>query len=335
VNRLAQSASGYALFIAALHALGVALLLPVVVAHPAVLGIGFLAYTLGLRHAFDADHIAAIDGVVRKLVQERRDPLGVGFFFSLGHSTVVFVLAVAMVALTRAATSLPALREFGGFAGMLISGGFLVLIGVINLIIWFDILVLFRKMQREPDAGRGALDGVLSASGIVARFAKPLFALVKSSRQAYPIGFLFGLGFDTASEIALLGIAAAAAATALPLVNVLALPLLFAAGMTLMDTLDGVFMTRAYHWAFSTPLRKLYYNLTVTGLSVVAALAIGGLELASVLGRTLGTTSGFWAGVQQIDFGSVGFGLVMLFALTWLLAAGVWRFGHFEQRPSS
>jgi high-affinity nickel-transport protein len=334
VNRLAQSASGYALIIAALHALGIALLLPAVAAHPAVLGIGFLAYTLGLRHAFDADHIAAIDGVVRKLVQERRDPLGVGFFFSLGHSTVVFVLAVAMVVLTRAATSLPALREIGGFVGTLVSGGFLVLIGIINLIIWFDILVLFRKMQRAPDAGQSALDDVLSASGIVARFAKPLFALVKSSRQAYPIGFLFGLGFDTASEIALLGIAAAAAATALPLVNVLALPLLFAAGMTLMDTLDGIFMTRAYHWAFSTPLRKLYYNLTVTGLSVVAALAIGSLELASVLGRSLGSASGFWAGVQQIDFGSVGFGLVTLFALTWLLAAGVWRFGRFEERST-
>jgi high-affinity nickel-transport protein len=326
----------YALVIAALHAVGIALLLPAVTAHPAVLGIGFLAYTLGLRHAFDADHIAAIDGVVRKLVQERRDPLGVGFFFSLGHSTVVFLLAVAMVAITRFAASLPALRDFGGFIGTLISGSFLVLIGIINLVIWFDILVVFRKMQREKAAsGDGALDDVLRSGGLVARFATPLFRLVTSSRQAYPIGFLFGLGFDTASEIALLGIAAAAAATALPLINVLALPLLFAAGMTLMDTLDGVFMTRAYHWAFSTPLRKIYYNLTVTALSVVAALAIGSLELASVLGRTLGTTSGFWSSVQQIDFGSVGLGLVVLFALTWLLAAGVWRFGRFEERSTS
>lgn len=331
-----RGAGGYAFFIAALHAVGIALLLPAVVAHPAVLGIGFLAYTLGLRHAFDADHIAAIDGVVRKLVQERRDPLGVGFFFSLGHSTVVVLLAVATVAVARLAAALPALRDIGGFVGTLVSGGFLVLIGIINLVIWFDILVLFRKLQREKlGAADASLDDVLRSSGLVARFAKPLFRLVKSSRQAYPIGFLFGLGFDTASEIALLGIAAAAAATALPLINVLALPLLFAAGMTLMDTLDGVFMTRAYHWAFSTPLRKIYYNLTVTALSVVAALAIGSLQLASVLGRTLGATSGFWAGAQHIDFGRVGLGLVMLFALTWLLAAGVWRFGRFEDRPTS
>ena len=330
-----RGVSSHAAIIIAIHAAGIALFLPAVIANPPLLGVAFLAYTLGLRHAFDADHIAAIDGVVRKLVHDRRDPSGVGFFFSLGHSTVVFILAVVMVAIARAASALPALRHVGDIAGMLISGGFLLLIGITNLVIFFDVLVLFRRMQRTQDHQEGALEAVLSSSGIVARFARPLFSLVKSARQAYPIGFVFGLGFDTASEVAVLGISVAAAATALPLVNVLGLPLLFAAGMTLMDTLDGVFMTRAYRWAFSTPLRKVYYNLTVTGLSVVAALGIGALELASVLGRMFGASSGILMDLRQLDFGSIGLGLVALFVITWLLAVSVWRIGNFEQRADA
>jgi nickel/cobalt transporter (NiCoT) family protein len=323
---------GYGGAILGLHLLGLLALLPASRTHPILLGIGFLAYTLGLRHAFDVDHIAAIDSTVRKLARDGQPTTGVGFYFSLGHSTVVFIMAAAVALVARwTQLALPDLRAIGGVIGTTVSGAFLVLIGLVNLFIWMDVYLIFQRMRRGGYDAE-ALDQLLLAHGIVARVAGPLFRLVRQSWQIYPIGFLFGLGFDTASEVALLALSAGAAAKALPLWGILALPVLFASGMSLMDTADGVFMTSAYRWAFATPLRKVYYNLTVTGLSVVAALLIGVTELAQVLAQTLGLTSGVWGRLQAVDFGRLGYLLVTLFVLTWSISYGAWRFLHIEER---
>ncbi len=323
---------GYGTAVLGLHILGLLALLPTARTHPALLGVGFLAYTLGLRHAFDADHIAAIDNTVRKLVREDQSALGVGFYFSLGHSTVVVLMVLATALLTRwTQHALPHLYAVGGTIGTTVSGGFLILIGVLNLFIWLDIYLIFQKMRRG-DGDPGALEAVLLSRGLVARLVGPLFRLINRSWQIYPVGFLFGLGFDTASEVALLALAAGTAVSAVPIWGTLALPLLFAAGMSLMDTADGVFMTTAYRWAFATPLRKIYYNLTVTGLSVVAALLIGIIELTQVLTHSLGLTAGFWGRVQMLDFGWIGYLLVGLFVLTWSFSYGAWRLLRIEER---
>jgi high-affinity nickel-transport protein len=324
----------YAGVILGLHVLGFAALLHTTRSHPVLLGMGFLAYTLGLRHAFDADHIAAIDNAVRRLVRQRQSPLGTGFYFSLGHSTVVFVLALATSLFARwAHRALPHLQTVGGVVGATLSGAFLILIGILNLFIWIDIYLIFMRM-RQGSYDATALEDLLLSRGIVARVAGPLFRLVSRSWHVYLIGFLFGLGFDTASEVALLAMSAGAAASALPGLGILALPLLFAAGMSLMDTADGVFMTTAYRWAFATPLRKVYYNLTVTGLSVVAALVIGSIELTQVLSQALGWTAGFWGWLQTLDFGWIGYLLVSLFVLTWSLSYGAWKLLRIEERWS-
>jgi high-affinity nickel-transport protein len=330
-----QACVGYGTAVLALHACGALTLVAVARAHPALLGMGFLAYTLGLRHAFDADHIAAIDNSVRKLVQEKQSPAGVGFCFSLGHSTVVLLMSLAVVLAARWSThSLPHLRAIGGIIGESVSGGFLILIGVLNLCIWLDIWLIFRQMRGgRHDAGD--VERLLGSRGLVMRLAAPLFRLISRAWHVYPLGFLFGLGFDTASEVALLALAAGAAASALPPAGILALPLLFAAGMTLMDTADGIFMTTAYRWAFATPIRKVYYNLTVTGLSVVAALLIGGIELAQVASAALGLTSGFWGRLQALDVGRLGYLLVALFVATWSVSYGAWRFLRPEGRPEA
>jgi high-affinity nickel-transport protein len=322
---------GYGSAVLGLHALGLLALLPTARAHPALLGVGFLAYTLGLRHAFDADHIAAIDNTVRKLVREEQSALGVGFYFSLGHSTVVFLMVLATALITRwTQHALPHLQGIGGIISTTVSGGFLILIGLLNLFIWLDIYLIFQKMRRGDD-DPGALEDLLLARGLIARIAGPLFRLVSRSWQIYPVGFLFGLGFDTASEVALLALAAGTAVSAVPIGGILALPLLFAAGMSLMDTADGVFMTTAYRWAFATPLRKIYYNLTVTGLSVVAALLIGIIEVTQVLTHALGLTTGFWEHLQQLDFGWIGYLLVGLFVVTWFFSYGAWRLLRIEE----
>ena len=323
---------GYGVTILGLHLCGVLALLPAAQTHPILLGMGVLAYTLGLRHAFDADHITAIDNTVRMLAREGHSPLGTGFYFSLGHSTVVCVMAVTAAFVARwTQQALPNLQAVGGVIGSTVSGAFLVLIGLVNLFIWIDIYLLFQKMRGgEYDAG--ALERQLLSRGIVARVAGPLFRLVRRSWHVYPVGFLFGLGFDTASEIALLALSAGAAARALPVWGILALPVLFAAGMSLMDTVDGMFMTTAYAWAFSTPLRKVYYNLTVTGLSVVAALYIGVIELVQVLARSLGLTSGVWGRLEALDFVRLGYGLAVLFVLTWSCSYGAWRLLRLDER---
>lgn len=322
----------YALGVGGLHLLGFALFFLTARAHPVLLGMGFLAYTLGLRHAFDADHIVAIDNTVRKLVQQEENPVGVGFFFSLGHSTVVFLMAlITALSVGWAQRELPQLQAVGGLIGLAVSGGFLLLIGLLNLFIWLDIYRIFVQMRRRGyDPQR--LEQLLLSRGLLRRVAGSLYRPINKSWQVYPLGFLFGLGFDTASEVALLAISAVAAASALPLAGILVLPLLFAAGMVLMDTADGVFMTSAYSWAFATPLRKVYYNLTVTGLSVVAALLIGVIELAQVISRKLGLNGSLWAELKELDFGKLGYLLVGLFVLTWVLSFSTWKLFHLEER---
>jgi len=323
---------GYAGTILGLHVLGLMALLSASSRHPVLLGMGFLAYTLGLRHAFDVDHIAAIDNTVRKLVQQRQDPLGVGFYFSLGHSTVVFLMAVAAGLIAQwAQRALPHLQAVGGIIGTVISGAFLIVLGVINLVIWVEIYVMFRRMRGREQDGE-ALERLLLSRGFVARLAAPLFRFVTRSWQIYPIGLLFGLGFDTASEVALLALSAGAAASALPMAGIIALPLLFTAGMSLMDTTDGVFMTTAYQWAFTTPLRKVYYNLTITGLSVIAALLIGLIELTQVLAQELQLNTGIWRWFQDVDLGTLGYLLVGLFVVIWSVSYGAWKLLRIEER---
>lgn len=322
----------YALPIFGLHALGIVLLAVSVRAHPALLGMAFLAYTFGLRHAFDVDHITAIDNTIRKLIHERQNPLGVGFYFSLGHSTVVAGLTVMTAMFVRLLrTRLPAFESIGAVAGPAISGVFLLIIGFINLVILAQVLRLFIQMRSHRHINT-ELEELLSSRGFFARLTKPLLRIVSKSWHVYPIGFLFGLGFDTATEIALLGISAVAEKNALPFAGLLSLPILFAAGMSLLDTADGVFMTTAYKWAFSTPLRKVYYNLSVTGLGVMAAVLVGLLELAHVLVPAIGLQGQFWRWVVQVNFGSMGYLLVALFVTVWMLSYGLWKFCRIEER---
>jgi high-affinity nickel-transport protein len=323
---------GYAAGVVALHIVGITLLLVSLPGHPALLGFGVLAYTLGLRHAFDADHIAAIDNTVRKLVQQEKNPIGVGFYFSLGHSSVVCCMAVVTAFAAKwAENNIPQLKDIGGLIGTSVSGVFLVLIGVLNLFILTNIYQIFRQM-RHNQYDEDKIDELLHSRGLIARFLNPLFKFVSKSWHVYPIGFLFGLGFDTASEVALLAISAGAAKSAIPITGIMSLPILFAAGMSLLDTADGIFMTTAYRWAFRTPLRKIYYNMSVTGLSIVAALVIGLIELAQILTPKLGLTDGFWGWIQDLDFGSLGYILVGIFVISWAVSYGIWKFMKIEQR---
>ena len=317
-----------------MHLFGWGLLLLVVTPqHPKMAGLGVLAYTLGLRHAFDADHIAAIDNTTRKFLQEGKKQVGTGFFFSLGHSTIVAVMALFLALATRAAQKeLPTLQGIGGIIGTVVSGSFLYLIGILNLIVLVGIYKIFRRMRRG-DYDAEELERQLMNRGFANRFFGRLFGSIKSSWQMYPLGLVFGLGFDTASEIALLAISAGAVSQGLPVVAVLVLPLLFASGMCLMDTADGAFMAQAYDWAFSNPIRKIYYNLTVTGLSVAVALFIGTVELYQVItsGLDLGGVLGF---VQNLDFGYLGYVVVGMFVAIWATSYLVWKVGRVEERWS-
>jgi high-affinity nickel-transport protein len=308
--------------------------------YPFMLGFAGLAYSFGLRHAFDADHIAAIDNTTRKLMVGQSRPFGVGFFFSLGHSSVVFAMTLAVAVAARwVAGEMPLVKTIGGFVGTTVSGLFLYAIGLANLFVLIDLFRVFRALQRgEYDPA--ALETSLLQRGWISRWVAPLFRVVTRPRQMYWIGLLFGLGFDTASEVALLTTAGVAASQALPVLAVLSLPVVFAAGMTLMDTADGVMMCGAYGWAFSNPLRKVFYNLTVTGLSVVVALFVGTIELAGIVsGQVLHVHSGIWDTIQRIDFQTMGYAVAALFAACWILSVTVWRLGQFERRwpdpPSS
>ena len=319
--------------IAALHVLGWSLYLHYAAAHPALVGLGLVAYMFGLRHAFDADHIAAIDDTVRYMLQKGRRPLGVGFFFSLGHSTIVLVLAI-VITLAAAAVKqdLPELKNIGGILGASVSGAFLWLIGVLNLMVLLDILGVWKKAKAGTHDHRH-LEELLLRRGLLNRvFGGRLQKMLNHSWQLYPLGLLFGLGFDTASEVGLLAMTAGASAGNLPVPAVLCLPILFAAGMTLMDTSDGVLMAKAYNWAFVNPLRKIFYNLTTTAISIVVALVIGTIELMQVLIGMLDLRGPFFDFVAELEFGVLGYLIVGLFLVAWALSVAWWKFGRIEER---
>jgi high-affinity nickel-transport protein len=315
--------SGFAAAVALLHLAGWGLFVVSSGGHPALAGLGVLAYTFGLRHAFDADHIAAIDNVTRRLLARGQRPLGVGFFFSLGHSTIVFALAAALaVAAGSVTSSLPALQSYGGTIGAGVSGTFLWIIGVLNLLVLLDIVRIYRGRGRGA-AGDARLDSRLDDRGLVTRLLpERCFRMIGRSWHMYPLGALFGLGLDTATEVGLLALAAGVASDSAPFLGVLSLPILFAAGMCLMDTADGVFMSRAYAWAFSKPARKLRYSIAVTSLSVAVALAIGTVELLEVAAPRLGLGFGW---LEAFDFEHLGYAIAALFALTWASSAAIWR----------
>jgi high-affinity nickel-transport protein len=321
--------------IVALHVIGWGVVAIHARQYPFLVGLAALAYTFGLRHAFDADHIAAIDNTTRKLMSPDRRPFGVGFFFSLGHSSVVFLMTlVVALAAGVMTTELPALRSVGSFLGTTISGVFLYIIGIVNLIVLADVYRVFRAMRRgEYDAA--ALEATLLQRGVMSRWFGGLFRLISRPHQMYWVGLLFGLGFDTATEVALMTTAGVAASQALPLAAVLSLPVVFAAGMSLLDCADGVLMCGAYGWAFANPLRKVFYNLTVTGLSVVVALLVGTIELISILtDRILDVHTGIWGSIQDLDVQTMGLLVAGLFLVSWLGSLAVWRFGRLEERWS-
>jgi high-affinity nickel-transport protein len=324
--------AGLAGVVLGMHAVGVLLVVAYAPRHPVLVGLAALAYSFGLRHAFDADHITAIDNTTRKLMTDGERPLAVGLFFSLGHSTIVLGLTVAIaVAAHTVHGALPTLQLYGGTVGAGISSLFLWAIGAVNLAALVGIVRLARGLRRGTFDER-QLESRLLKRGLMSRMlARPL-RLVRSSRQMYGVGVLFGLGFDTATEVGLLALAAGAASGRLPPVAIIALPTLFAAGMAMMDTADGVFMSRAYHWAFASPARKLYYNITVTALSVLVALLIGTVELAQVLSARLGWRAGFWGWLQTLDFATLGYAIVGLFAASWLIALLIWRWRRTERR---
>jgi high-affinity nickel-transport protein len=324
--------AGFGGAVAALHLVGWGLIALYAPEHPVLGGLAVLAYSFGLRHAFDADHISAIDNTTRKLLADGARPLGVGFFFSLGHSTVVFVLSLALAVGAGAAHhALPALQFYGGTIGAGVSGVFLWTIGLVNVAVLLGIL----RVARDARTGRfdeAELENRLAQRGLMSRIFRGRFRTISRSRQMYPVGVLFGLGFDTATEVGVLAITAGAATGHVPPLAIVALPCLFAAGMSLMDTADGVFMSKAYDWAFASPARKLYYNVTITSLSVFIALLIGTIELAQVLASKLGWQGGFWSWLQGIDFGTLGYVIVAMFVLTWLIALAVWRWRRIEER---
>jgi high-affinity nickel-transport protein len=297
------------------------------------------AYTLGMRHAFDADHIAAIDNTTRKLMGEGKRPMSVGFWFSLGHSSIVFALAV-LLSLGVRALSHPVqdddsrLHDVTGWIGTTVSGTFLYLIAFLNLVILAGIWKVFRRM-RHGDFDEAALEEQLDNRGFMNRLLGRVMKSITKPWQMYPLGLLFGLGFDTATEIALLVLAGSGAASGLPWYAILCLPVLFAAGMCLLDTIDGSFMNFAYQWAFSKPVRKVYYNLTITGLSVAVALLIGTVELLGLVSDKAGLHGAFWDWIGGLDLNVVGYVIVGLFFATWAIALAIWKFGNIEEKWSA
>ena len=383
-----RSLVGMFTFIGLLHVLGWGTLIGIVapaqyqLGEAGVLGValGLLAYTLGMRHAFDADHIAAIDNTTRKMMTEehlraseiarplpgraedsgnasllamegrkagvKRDargeehrPMSVGFWFSLGHSTIVFGLVVLIALGIRALAgqvgneSSP-LQRITGVVGVAVSGTFLMVIGILNLVVLIGIIAVFRRM-RAGEFDEQALEAQLNNRGFLNRILSGVTRSVRKPWHMYPLGVLFGLGFDTATEIGLLVLAGGAAAFSLPWYAILTLPILFAAGMSLLDTLDGVFMNVAYGWAFAKPVRKVYYNITVTSLSVAVALVIGGIELISILVDKAGITTGPLAAIASVDLTFVGYGILAFFVLAWLVSITVWRYGRIEEKWSA
>jgi nickel/cobalt transporter (NiCoT) family protein len=300
------------------------------------LGTGLTAYTLGLRHAFDADHIAAIDNTTRKLVGEGKRPLSTGFFFSLGHSSIVFVLALLLNFGIRALDNQvrngsSGLHTMTGIIGTGVSGTFLYLIAALNVVVLAGIVKVFREM-RNGAFDDNELEEQLARRGLMNRFLGPLARRVDTPWKMYPIGVLFGLGFDTATEVALLVLAGSAVVSGLPFYAILSLPILFAAGMCLFDTADGCFMNFAYDWAFARPVRKVYYNLTITGLSVFVAFFIGTVEILGLIEQEYRLGGGFWTFMGNFDINKAGFVVVGVLVLTWAVALSIWHFGKIEQK---
>ncbi|MFJ9736989.1 HoxN/HupN/NixA family nickel/cobalt transporter [Streptomyces sp. NPDC101166] len=337
------SLGAMAAFILALHVIGWFVLVVIVApehyslgAKTFGVGVGVTAYTLGMRHAFDADHIAAIDNTTRKLMHDGRRPLSVGFWFSLGHSSIVFALAF-LLSLGVKALAGPvghdgsALHSVTGWIGTTVSGVFLYVIAVINLVIMAGIWKVFREM-RSGRFDEAALEEQLDKRGFMNRLLGHLMKSITQPWQMYPLGLLFGLGFDTATEVALLVLAGSGAASGLPWYAILCLPVLFAAGMSLLDTVDGSFMNFAYGWAFSKPVRKVYYNLTITGLSVAVALIVGTVELLGLVAEKADLHGPFWDRVSGLDLNVVGYVVVGLFFATWALALLVWKVGRIEEK---
>ncbi len=299
---------------------------------------GALAYGFGLRHAFDADHISAIDDTTRLLIQKGKKPLGVGFFFSLGHSSVVFSLAVAVAFAAQAIQrQIGTFQSIGSVIGATVSGTFLWIVGILNLLVLIGLVRLWNETKRGRFK-KDELDELLLQRGFMNRLLGGRFRrFISESWQMYPVGVLFGLGFDTASEVGLLAITAAATTTTaggghVPLMGIIALPMLFAAGMSLMDTADGAFMAKAYGWAFSNPLRKVYYNMTTTALSVFVALVVGTIEYVQVVSEKLNANGGFFAFLGNLDFAKLGYGIVAAFLLTWVGSVALFKLRRVEER---
>ena len=301
---------------------------------PVLLGTAFLAYGFGLRHAVDADHIAAIDNVTRKLMQEGKRPVSVGFFFALGHSSVVLLAAAAIAGTAKAlASQMDLAKSIGGVVGTLVSALFLFAIAAMNFFILIAVWRTFQAARRGAPFNEQDFDLLLNSRGLLARFFRPLFRLITQSWHMLPLGFMFGLGFDTATEIALLGISATEAAKGLSAWSIMVFPALFAAGMSLIDTTDGVLMLGTYNWAFVKPMRKLYYNLSITLVSVVVAVAIGGIETLGLIGDQLGLGGWFWGGIGALDdnFGSLGFVIIGVFIAAWIVSLVIYRYQGLDE----
>jgi high-affinity nickel-transport protein len=331
--------------ILALHVIGFGVFIAFVVPyHYKGLGIGVsvLAYTLGLRHAFDADHISAIDNTTRKLMQERqgvegaKKPLSVGYFFSLGHSTIVMAIGIGIVIAEKAVYGVVSnhasgLEQFGGVFGTVVSASFLYLIAILNLVILAGIVKVFRTMRRGT-YDEAELERQLENRGLMYRFFGKWMKSITKEWQMYPVGVVFGLGFDTATEVALLATTALLATQSLPWYSIMCLPILFTAGMSLMDTIDGCFMNVAYGWAFFNPVRKVYYNLAITGLSVVICFFIGSVEVLGLLPTELHLHGRFWNDMAGFNINTAGFVIVGMFVLTWVVALAIWRIGNIEEK---
>jgi high-affinity nickel-transport protein len=303
---------------------------------PVLLGTAFLAYAFGLRHAVDADHIAAIDNVTRKLMQQRQRPVTVGLYFSLGHSAIVIAMSVAVAFAAKAMTDrFDIMKSVGGVISTSISVLFLFAIAIVNIIVLTSVYKTFQAVKRGEPFVDSDFDLLLNSRGFLSRIFRPLFRLVTKSWHMLPIGFLFGLGFDTASEVALFGISATQAADGVSLGTILVFPLLFTAGMTLIDTTDGVLMLGAYGWAFMKPIRKLYYNMTITAVSVAVAVIVGGLETLNLIGDQLGLTdgSGFWRAIGDINdnFGILGYVIIGIFVMAWLGSLAFYKLKRYDE----
>jgi high-affinity nickel-transport protein len=320
-------------FLISYNALAWILALIVFGSRPDLLALALTAYTFGLRHAFDADHISAIDNVTRKLMQEKQRPVGVGLFFSLGHSTIVVVLTVLIALAAVAVSSFDALKNIGGLVGTAVSALFLLIIAAINIVILVDIYRTFHEVKNGGEYNDFTIDESLNKRGLMGRFFRPLLRMTDRSWKMYPMGVLFGLGFDTATEVGLLGIAAFSAGHGVPIASIVLFPALFTAGMTLMDTTDSVLMLGAYGWAFVKPIRKLYYNLNITLISVIVALVVGGIEALSIVATEMNLSGFFWGQINVLSgqFGLLGVIIVCLFLASWLISTFIYKVKKYDE----